>query len=934
MPDIPNKEDIQGVNEELGYLEDQLLSIADRLSSTIKDAIEGVKDAGKGVGEVLADQVNKEIKNLSKGLNKTLQNTESLYKGTLKVSDVQKQITDRQLKRLSIERNLDTLMKSGVILEKDKLKAISELNEAEDAHNALLKDQLNLAQKIQKNMGVTGNLIKGINKIPILGDLINSEKALTAAQKAAAAEGSNRFKVMSATFKSLGGSLLKSLSDPLVIIGLLAKGIKSLVGLAGEMAKRSADIGKSFLNLAGSSNEVRNNLMEMAKDDPFMNFDEAVKHMQSINDLTGTAIMLTKGQTKEMQRLTDQLGISEEMAAKLFKSSALMGQPFEDSANQIKQVTDELNATEGQAISLNDVMDKFVNASAQVQSNLGNNPKMLAAAAFQAAKLGLNLSQIQSAAEGTLNFEDSIGKEMQAELMLGKQLNLEELRRAALSGDVLKQGEEIEKIIKQNIKSTEGNVLKQKALADTLNISVEEMFKINDEMRLQDKLAKMGISKAVTLASYNKAALKKQKELSKETGTQVSLEKAKLALSANDLKQLENQAKASQGLDRAFENIKESFLAGLVKSGAIDKINGLIKNFVGGGGMEKIGNLIAKAAGFLGSFINGMINNPKATLGGLALALGGVFLAQKMIPQLVSVVGFGGKGISSLTKVFSKKASSSALKIASKTLSTKQIAAGFGGKVAKDQLAKQGGKAAGKSAAIIGGKAAGKSSAKLGAKLGAKAIGKSLLKKIPGIGLLAGIGFGLQRAMKGDFAGAALELASGAVSLVPGFGTAASIAIDAGLAAKDISKAMDNGKAMDGDKTVSPSTAADFISRPGQPIQKFRADDLIVGGTNLGGNDNKDISKAMDVDKLLSSSTIDDFISSSIPPSPPLTKVLKTPPIVKVDGNNTQTVSSDNNNEVVMLLKELISEVRKGGDVYMDGNKVGRSIALATSNLG
>ena len=464
------------------------------------------------------------------------------------------------------------------------------------------------------------------------------------------------------------------------------------------------------------------------------------------------------------------------------------------------------------------------------------------------------------------------------------------------------------------------------------------MFKINDEMKLQDKLAKMGISKAVTLASYNKAALKKQKELSKETGTQVSLEKAKLALSADDLKQLENQAKASQGLDRAFENIKESFLEGLVKSGAIDKINGLIKNFVGGGGMEKIGNLIAKAAGTLGNFLKLVMDNPKTAITSLVVGVGAIFAGQmlisKAIPQLVSVVGFGGKGISSLTKVFSKKSSSAALKTASKTLSTKQIAAGFGGKAAKDQLAKQGGKAAGKSAAIIGGKAAGKSSAKLGAKLGAKAIGKSLLKKIPGIGLLAGIGFGLQRAMKGDFAGAALELASGAVSLVPGFGTAASIAIDAGLAAKDISKAMDNGKAMDGDKTVSPSTAADFISRPGQPIQKFRADDLIVGGTNLGGNDNKDISKAMDVDKLLSSSTIDDFISSSIPPSPPLTKVLKTPPIVKVDGNNTQTVSSDNNNEVVMLLKELISEVRKGGDVYMDGNKVGRSIALATSNLG
>ena len=84
------------------------------------------------------------------------------------------------------------------------------------------------------------------------------------------------------------------------------------------------------------------------------------------------------------------------------------------------------------------------------------------------------------------------------------------------------------------------------------------------------------------------------------------------------------------------------------------------------------------------------------------------------------------------------------------------------------------------------------------------------------------------------------------------------------IAARDISKAS------------SGQTAADFISRPGQPIQKFRADDVIVGGTNLGGN----------------------------------------------------------NNEVVMLLKELISAVKEGGDVFIDGAKAGRSMALATSRIG
>jgi hypothetical protein len=72
------------------------------------------------------------------------------------------------------------------------------------------------------------------------------------------------------------------------------------------------------------------------------------------------------------------------------------------------------------------------------------------------------------------------------------------------------------------------------------------------------------------------------------------------------------------------------------------------------------------------------------------------------------------------------------------------------------------------------------------AKVGVKALGKSLLKKIPVIGLLAGVGFGLQRMMKGDMAGAALELASGAAGTIPGIGTAASIGIDAALAAKDM----------------------------------------------------------------------------------------------------------------------------------------------------
>lgn len=95
---------------------------------------------------------------------------------------------------------------------------------------------------------------------------------------------------------------------------------------------------------------------------------------------------------------------------------------------------------------------------------------------------------------------------------------------------------------------------------------------------------------------------------------------------------------------------------------------------------------------------------------------------------------------------------------------------------------------AGKAGAKAAEKAVEKGLTKSVGKAGAKALGKSALKKIPVIGALAGLGFAAGRAMDGDWLGAGGEALSGVASIVPGIGTAASIAIDAGLAARDIAK--------------------------------------------------------------------------------------------------------------------------------------------------
>ena len=90
------------------------------------------------------------------------------------------------------------------------------------------------------------------------------------------------------------------------------------------------------------------------------------------------------------------------------------------------------------------------------------------------------------------------------------------------------------------------------------------------------------------------------------------------------------------------------------------------------------------------------------------------------------------------------------------------------------------------------GKTGAKTTAKTAAKAAGKGAGKSVLKKIPFVGLGLGAAFAVDRLRKGDWAGALMELGSGAASMIPGVGTAISTGLDVALIAKDIGDAKKN----------------------------------------------------------------------------------------------------------------------------------------------
>jgi hypothetical protein len=171
----------------------------------------------------------------------------------------------------------------------------------------------------------------------------------------------------------------------------------------------------------------------------------------------------------------------------------------------------------------------------------------------------------------------------------------------------------------------------------------------------------------------------------------------------------------------------------------------------------------------------------------------------KVMRDRIAGVSESGKGMFNKASQFIGKNTAkgtTAGKIAESGMGMLSKAKGAISKVAEKGMSKVGGKIATKGAA----------------KIGAKAVGKSLLKKIPIIGAIAGLGFGAMRALQGDFVGAAGEVASGVASTVPGAGTAASFAIDAGLAARDISRAGNE------DSTEGSTESVDGARAEGGPV--------------------------------------------------------------------------------------------------------------------
>ena len=289
---------------------------------------------------------------------------------------------------------------------------------------------------------------------------------------------------------------------------------------AGEFRKKTG-LGKSQMgDVEKAAREVNQELAGFG-----VTIDDAYDAAAALKNEFGSIQNVSKDQIETVALLNKNLGVTNENAAGFLQKMESVGGLTPQQAKGMANLA--ASTAKAAGIPLNKVMEDVANASDETLAMMKGNVRQMTLASIQAQRLGTNLGSTAKSARGLLNFSESVHDEMEASVLLGKNLNLNYARRLAFKGDAAGAQAEILKQVSSMGDFQKMYVWQQEALAKASGYSVAELGKM---LKNQEKLNKLSDAQKKRYEDATKA-LKEQNEESAED----MLAKAEMATTMDQL---------------------------------------------------------------------------------------------------------------------------------------------------------------------------------------------------------------------------------------------------------------------------------------------------------------------------------------------------------------------------------------------------------------
>jgi len=411
--------------------------------------------------------------------------------------------------------------------------------------------------------------------------------------------------------KSLGANLMTALG-PIALLGLLVSSIMEVDQVVGSMAK---GMGVSYKEATGFHKEL--NEAAKASGENFVSSKDLSEMLTKMNDSLGTGVMLNKDMLVQMSALKDMAGFTNEEMIALGKISISSGKPVNDITKEFMAQAKIASLKNGVLLNEKELLKGIGKVSSSITLSLGQNPGLIAEAVATAKSLGMELDQVNSIADSLLNFQDSIQAEMSAELILGRNLNLEKARQYALDNNLAGVASEIAKQVETAAEFGNLNRIEQEALAKAVGMTKDQLA---DSLFIREQL------KGATGEQAEKDAkiLQSRIDILGQEGALAELQDKKL-------EGLREQASNSDKIRESTEKLKDVFTSMAIP--LMDIINPIVSMLAPAiAGIGLLLTPITSAFKIIGGLIEGNLEGIKgweATLGGVVLTLATLYGTMK-----------------------------------------------------------------------------------------------------------------------------------------------------------------------------------------------------------------------------------------------------------------------------------------------------------------
>ena len=430
----------------------------------------------------------------------------------------------------------------------------------------LFEEYYNTTKKTEKSVSGISRVLKSLQHTPLSSLIDFRATNESMAQKMKEGQGATRA-VTTSLIENSGLVQMGAVGGTLYVL-------KEIVELMAKADNRATNLAKSF-NVSKEEVGGIYQRFNSINDELGLNIDDLIKSQIEFNDEFGYSVNLSEEFLKSITRNTKLIGLNQEANNQLI-SNALFNN--EEISKVERDIIGNITLQSKGLANVKTVLDKVLHSSSEIKANFKGNYGEIAKAVTKAQELGTSLEKINSIGESLLDFESSISSELNAELITGKNINLEKARYYSLMGNTAKLMEEVTSQVGTFDEYTNMNVLQQQAYAQALGFTRKEMVDMLYQQKINSALISVGNNKFTedqrNFLSHSEEFKTKYSRIMNDSLLSQQEKIQQLGeLGEKNLSQLSAQQKFEEVLIKIKEKIAQIFGDGAI----LDKLaNGLI----------------------------------------------------------------------------------------------------------------------------------------------------------------------------------------------------------------------------------------------------------------------------------------------------------------------------------------------------------------------